>query len=215
MDDRHLQGLWERYNRQYFAGALTPIPIHWSSRLTASVGMFVSRTGPRCSQERTVATAPDRRCIRLSARLLKQPGRERELELTLAHEMIHQWQYDVLKRRPNHGPDFRRMMERMNRDGLGVTLYHALGHEVDALARYVWRCQHCGHIYRRQRRTIRPRMHYCGACQGPLAELPFARLQRATAERKMPRLITQLDLPLTYSSPPPGERARERGDHIG
>ncbi len=193
--DRDLQALWARYNEQYFSGALTPIPIVWSARLTSSVGMFVSRTGPRCPPERAAAAGTDRRCIRLSSKLLKQPGREREIALTLAHEMIHQWQYDVLKRRPNHGPDFRRMMDRMNEDGLGVTLYHALGRDVDALARYVWRCEHCGYLYRRQRRTIRPHMHYCGACQGPLSELPFARLERADPDRSGPRLITQLDLP--------------------
>ena len=53
---------------------------------------------------------------------------------TLAHEMIHQWQYDILKRRPNHGQDFRRMMARMNLDGLGITIYHSLGKAVTALA---------------------------------------------------------------------------------
>jgi predicted SprT family Zn-dependent metalloprotease len=193
--DQELYALWARYNEQYFGGALRPIPISWSARLTSSVGMFISRTGPRCPPERAEQAGSERRSIRLSSRLLKQAGREREVELTLAHEMIHQWQYDVLKRRPDHGLDFRRMMDRMNRDGLGVTLYHSLGGEVDALARYVWRCQHCGHIYRRQRRTIRPHMHYCGACQGPLSELPFARLQRGSSRHKAPRLITQLDLP--------------------
>ena len=89
---------------------------------------------------------------------------------TLAHEMIHQWQYDILKRRPNHGQDFRRMMARMNLDGLGITIYHSLGKEVTALAKYAWRCQQCGSIYRRQRRTIQPRRHLCGACRGPLRE---------------------------------------------
>jgi predicted SprT family Zn-dependent metalloprotease len=197
--DRDLYDLWTRYNEQYFKGVLQPIPIVWSARLTASVGMFVSRTGPRCPPERAERAGIDRRSIRLSSRLLKQRGREREVELTLAHEMIHQWQYDALKRRPDHGADFRRMMDRMNEDGLGVTLYHSLGHDVDALARYVWRCQHCGHIYRRQRRTIRPHRHYCGACQGPLSELPFARLRRASARHKTPRLITQLDLPFALT----------------
>ncbi|MBX3236810.1 MAG: SprT-like domain-containing protein [Nitrospiraceae bacterium] len=193
--DRDLQTLWAHYNEQYFSGTLPPIPIIWSARLTSSVGMFVSRAGPRCPPDRVAAVGTERRCIRLSSKLLKQAGREREIALTLAHEMIHQWQYDVLKRRPNHGADFRRMMDRMNEDGLGVTLYHSLGRDVEALARYVWRCEHCGHLYRRQRRTIRPNMHYCGACQGPLSELPFARLERAETERAGPRLITQLDLP--------------------
>jgi predicted SprT family Zn-dependent metalloprotease len=95
--------------------------------------------------------------------------------MTLAHEMIHQWQYDILKRRPNHGMDFRRMMTRMNQDGLGITIYHSLGKEVAALAKYAWRCQQCGSIYRRQRRTIQPRRHFCGSCRGPLRELPVTK----------------------------------------
>ena len=95
---------------------------------------------------------------------------------TLAHEMIHQWQYDILKRRPNHGADFRRMMHRMNQDGLGITVYHSLGTEADTFARYIWQCQQCGYVYRRQRRTIQPRRHQCGACRGPLKEVTAAHL---------------------------------------
>jgi predicted SprT family Zn-dependent metalloprotease len=90
---------------------------------------------------------------------------------TLAHEMIHQWQFDILKRRPNHGPDFRRKMVEMNRAGLGVTISHALDETVQALAKYVWRCLGCGMVYHRQRRTIRPSRHRCGCCCGALQEL--------------------------------------------
>jgi predicted SprT family Zn-dependent metalloprotease len=96
---------------------------------------------------------------------------DHETLTTLAHEMIHQWQYDILKRRPNHGTDFRRMMTRMNEEGLGITIYHTMGKEVAALAQYAWRCQRCGSIYRRQRRSIQPRRHSCGTCRGPLREL--------------------------------------------
>jgi len=109
------------------------------------------------------------------------PEPSHETVMTLAHEMIHQWQYDILKRRPNHGADFRRMMDQMNRDGLGITIYHSLGKEVAALAKYAWRCQHCGCLYQRQRRTIQPRRHFCGACRGPLRELP-AVVPASTAE---------------------------------
>ena len=81
--------------------------------------------------------------IRLSEPLLTQlaertPYAEQELMNTLAHEMIHQWQFDVLKRRPNHGPDFLRKMTEMNRSGLvSITTYHSLQKEVLALARLV------------------------------------------------------------------------------
>jgi len=168
-----LQGHWAELNARYFRSALPPIPIEWSRRLTSSAGMFVCRVGPRHAPARATNEQTRRRCIKLSAVLLQEnsPHQSHEILSTLTHEMIHQWQYDILKRRPNHGPDFRRMMAFMNQDGLGITIYHSLGKEVEALAKYAWRCQRCGSIYRRQRRTIQPRRHTCGACRGPLREL--------------------------------------------
>lgn len=164
--------LWTNLNRRYFQGALPPIPIEWSRRLTSSAGMFVCRVGPRHTHMQSTIDQTRRRCIKLSSVLLPTQNLDldRETMTTLAHEMIHQWQYDVLKRRPNHGQDFRRMMARMNQDGLGITIYHSLGKAVTALAKYAWRCQQCGSMYRRQRRTIQPRRHLCGACRGPLRE---------------------------------------------
>jgi predicted SprT family Zn-dependent metalloprotease len=95
-----------------------------------------------------------------------------EIMNTLAHEMIHQWQYDILKRRPNHGPDFLRKMTEMNRDGaLAITIYHSLQNEVRTFTRFTWRCRRCGQVYRRQRRTIQPSRHHCGVCRGALQEL--------------------------------------------
>ena len=165
--------IWAHLNCRYFQGALPPIRIEWSRRLTSSAGMFVCRIGPRHPFARATDDHSRRRCIKLSAVLLQgnRPHQDHEILTTLAHEMIHQWQYDILKRRPNHGMDFRRMMARMNEQGLGITIYHSLSKEVAALAKYAWRCQQCGSIYRRQRRTIQPRRHSCGACRGPLCEL--------------------------------------------
>ena len=37
-------------NKRFFDGLLPPIVIVWSRRLTSSVGMFVSRGGPRPRQ---------------------------------------------------------------------------------------------------------------------------------------------------------------------
>jgi hypothetical protein len=88
--------------------------------------------------------------------------------------MIHQWQFDVLKRRPNHGPDFCRKMTEMNHAGLGITIRHDLHEALRALAKYVWHCQRCGRFYERQRRTIRPERHQCGACRGTLREVGAA-----------------------------------------
>lgn len=186
---KELQALWLDLNVRYFEGALPLIELLWSRRLTSSVGLFVSRGGPRSSWHGAVSARAPRREIRLSLPLLSSLmttsayGRH-ELVSTLAHEMIHQWQFDILKRRPSHGPDFLRKMTELNRDGtLAVTLYHQLQREVLALAKFAWRCRHCGQVYRRQRRTIKPRRHHCGNCRGPLQELqPSHTMRHGSAE---------------------------------
>lgn len=167
-----LQALWARLNARYFRSTLPPIHILWSRRLTASAGIFVSHVGPR-APACPAGRGSERRFIRLSAPLLYNQPQE-EIVRTLAHEMIHQWQFDVLKRRPNHGADFRRMMAAMNRDGLHITVYHRLDEAVERLTRYTWRCLRCGRHYHRQRRTIRPGRHQCGVCRGPLREVQLA-----------------------------------------
>ena len=169
--------IWSELNDRYFASLLPPIDLVWSRRLTSSVGMFVSHRGPRPRLNQNGLRPPTKREIRLSLPLLLQAAQaseddEREIVNTLAHEMIHQWQYDTLKRRPNHGADFLRKMTEMNRDGaLAITTYHSLQKEVLALTRFAWRCRQCGQVYRRQRRTIQPRRHHCGSCRGALQEL--------------------------------------------
>jgi predicted SprT family Zn-dependent metalloprotease len=197
-----LTEIWRGLNSRYFSGVLPPISLVWSRRLTASVGMFVSRTGPRSSWREAATRKTCKREIRLSIPLLtpllaRTPFGENELVSTLAHEKIHPWQYDILKRRPNHGPDFLKKMREMNRDGtLGVTVYHALKKEVQALSRFAWRCGRCGRIYRRQRRTIQPRRHHCGSCRGTLHELSSSDLRRqsmdSTDHRRPSRASDQL-----------------------
>ena len=88
--------------------------------------------------------------------------------------MIHQWQFDVLKRRANHGPDFCRKMSELNGDGLGITITHRMEGAVRANLKYAWECLRCGRAYRRQRRTIDPVRHRCGPCGGHLKELGAA-----------------------------------------
>jgi predicted SprT family Zn-dependent metalloprotease len=169
--------MWGRLNDRYFGGLLLPIDLVWSRRLTSSVGMFVGRRGPRPRPNQDGTRPPTIREIRLSLPLLQQADQASEYGLqeilnTLAHEMIHQWQYDILKRRPNHGPDFLRKMTEMNRDGaLAITIYHSLQKEVLTFTRFTWRCRQCGQVYRRQRRTIQPNRHHCGICRGALQEL--------------------------------------------
>jgi len=176
--------MWNDLNSRYFDGTLPPIALVWSTRLTSSAGMFVSGAGPRSSWGDNATPKSPKREIRLSVPLLtpllaRTPFGTNELVSTVAHEMIHQWQYDILKRRPNHGPDFLRKMREMNRDGaLAITVYHALKQEVQALSRFAWRCGRCGRIYRRQRRTIHPPRHHCGSCRGALHEVSSADLAR-------------------------------------
>ena len=175
LSPEELQARWRDLNARCFAGLLPPISIVWSRRLTSSIGMFASCGGPRSPQ--LAATGRSRREIRLSLPLLERlaertPYAEQELLNTLAHEMIHQWQFDVLKRRPNHGLDFLRKMTEMNRSGeVAITTYHSLQKEVLALSRFAWCCRNCGRVYRRQRKTIEPKRHHCGACRGTLQEL--------------------------------------------
>jgi predicted SprT family Zn-dependent metalloprotease len=134
--------------------------------------------------------------IRLSAPLLRgQP--EAELFGTLAHEMIHQWEFDIRKRHPSHGPTFREMMDRMNEEGLGITIRHQLNENVEAWNRYAWRCIRCGMAYHRQRRTIVPSRHLCSRCRGNLVEIPLEQSKISHPEMLVePRLETQFNEPL-------------------
>ena len=166
-----LQKRWQYLNERFFSGSLPPITIQWSSRLTSSIGMFTSRGGPRTS------IGQGSREIRLSLPLFmrlanRTPYVEQELQNTIAHEMIHQWQFDLLKRRPNHSLAFLQKMTEINRTGeVAITTYHSLEQEVLLLSRFAWRCTDCGQIYSRQRKTIRPSHHRCGNCRGSLQEL--------------------------------------------
>jgi len=200
-----LQKIWSDLNGQYFDGALPPIDLVWNRRLTSSVGMFVSHRGPRPRPDKNGVRPHARREICLSLPLLQQVTQrsdygKQELVNTLAHEMIHQWQYDILKRRPNHGIDFLRKMTEMNRDGaLAITIYHSLQKEVLALARFAWRCRQCGRVYRRQRRTIQPRRHHCGICRGTLQELgPIGRIKPQPASPPQRPLLNLRQLSFTF-----------------
>ncbi len=199
-----LQVLWHELNARYFRGALPPIEIIWSRRLTSSAGMFVSQVGPRARAGDCADTTYGRRLIRLSSPLLQHLSEdaeqaEREILSTLAHEMIHQWQFDVLKRRPNHGPDFACKMAAMNHDGLDITICHRFDEAVQAFAKHAWQCLRCGKVYERQRRTIRPSRHRCGACKGQLREAVPAEGKSQKGKGKSLGHAMQMELPFTVS----------------
>jgi hypothetical protein len=178
--------------------------------------------GPRVKRpSRSSASAP-RRLIRLSLPLLgrlasRTPSVEPEILNTLAHEMIHQWQYDVLKRRPDHGLDFLRKMTEMNRSGcVGITRYHGLDDHVRALSRYRWRCRECGLNYHRIRRTLQVGRHRCGVCRGRLEEVASCPEAGTSADLHEP--FRQLSLAFTPDGmgASPGEgfaTAAVHGDH--
>ena len=169
----HLQSIWQELNEAYFQNRLPAIEIQWSIRLTSSAGLFRSRTGPRTSWVAPEERHGKGRVIRLSVPLLSRQSFE-EIRGTLAHEMIHQWQFDVKKRCPSHGREFRRIMALMNADGLGITIYHTLGEEAKASPKFTWRCAWCGHAYHRQRNTLSTKRYRCGLCRGPLQEISGA-----------------------------------------
>ncbi len=177
----HLQVMWHDLAVRFFENRLPSITIEWSARLTASAGLFVSQVGPRSRWVSASYRHGDARVIRLSSALLcGEP--EDELQRTLAHEMIHQWEFDIRKRRPSHGLIFREMMDRMNAEGLGIAIRHQLNANVQAWNRYAWQCVHCGMAYHRQRRTIVPSRHLCGRCRGPLAEVSVEQSQIAHSD---------------------------------
>ncbi len=168
-----VQRLWVELNRIYFQDRLPPIHIQWSTRLTSTAGLFVSQNGPRHRWISPEERHGKGRIIRLSWPI-HQKCALAEIRSTLAHEMIHQWQFDVKKCLPTHGREFRRLMEVMNRDGLGITVYHTLNTGGEELAKYAWRCVLCGRSYTRQRKTVSVTHHRCGECHGTLAQVPSA-----------------------------------------
>ena len=178
----HLQTMWKDLSRRYFGNRLPAISIEWSSRLTASTGMFVSEVGPRSRWVSPEYRHGSARVIRLSSLLLRHQS-EAEIFRTLAHEMIHQWEFDIRKRHPSHGPEFRIMMDRMNQDGLGISVRHQLDEVVGAWNRYAWQCVRCGFAYHRQRRTIVPSRHICSECGGTLVERELENLQVLTQKK--------------------------------
>ena len=195
-----LQRLWADLNALYFDQRLPPIQILWSSRLTSTAGLFVSQHGPR---DRWI-TPEERhgvgRVIRLSLPLHRRQPLS-TIRNTLAHEMIHQWQFDVKKCRPSHGPEFRRLMNLMNRDGLGISIYHTLHKEVDALAKYAWQCVGCGRSYARQRKSLSVHRHRCGECHGMLREMSPVGITGVVGETQVPTVDVEDHSPPSANVP--------------
>ncbi len=93
-----LEGRWQELNALHFDAVLEPIPIGLSSRMRRRLGELVYDPSTR---------RPVR--IVISRRLLKQHP-WREVEDTLLHEMVHQWQA-ATGQPVDHGAAFRRKAE--------------------------------------------------------------------------------------------------------
>ena len=191
--------MWKNLSNRFFENRLPPITIEWSTRLTASAGMFISQVGPRSLWVPRDYRQGAARVIRLSAPLLRdQP--ETELWRTLAHEMIHQWQFDIRQHRPSHGAEFREMMHRMNREGLGITVRHQLETAVKLRIRFAWQCLRCGMAYHRQRRTIIPSRHICSRCRGKLVEVEWQQALKPDEELMNEKRANQGPCPNEHES---------------
>lgn len=188
-------GHWRSLNQQFFALRLLPIPILWSQRLTSSLGVFVGYRGVSPAIPSGENGRAQRCLIRLSSPLFQNLAAtpllaDTALRETMAHEMIHQWQFQVLHETPSHGTTFRRLMHQMNAAGLAVSVYHRYGAHTRRLIRFVWACQACGLRYPRQRKSIDPRRHRCGRCRGMLVQIDQGEPDRpATAVHRANRSL--------------------------
>ena len=89
-----LKDRWEELNALHFEGRLRPIPIHISNRMRRRLGeLAFDRTAARATR------------IVLSRRLLRRHPWA-DVEETLLHEMVHQWQAET-GQAVDHGQAFR------------------------------------------------------------------------------------------------------------
>lgn len=96
-DEQHaarLQQAWHELNARHFGGTLATIPIGISGRMKRRLGELVYDR----NDARPVRIMISRRLVR------RQPWRE--VEETLLHEMVHQWQAET-GRKVDHGSAFR------------------------------------------------------------------------------------------------------------
>lgn len=159
MTTKDLQGLYQTFNGEHFAGALPPCRIIWSRQLTAAAGNIDVRA----------------RVIKLSTPILVEAfsasnlfpseysvcgvrcsNPEDAICEILKHEMIHLWLYE--QQLPHgHTAAFRAKARSMNQ--------HSIRHDI-ALPKpktgWEYRCHHCQSTFIRRRRY--GRAVACGKC---------------------------------------------------
>ncbi|KAH8420324.1 hypothetical protein KR009_009209 [Drosophila setifemur] len=124
--------MFGRFNDKFFQKRLGAVTLEWSKRMTSCAGICYSRGNSLLK----VVT------IRLSEPLLKLRPRK-DLVQTLLHEMIHAFFFVLNVREGNggHGPNFKRMMNMINKvAGTNITVYHSFHEEVALYRTHIWRC---------------------------------------------------------------------------
>lgn len=102
MDAGRVRALFERYNRERFAGRLPPIPLRVSGRMTRSLGTISYEVEAHGRGVRGIAISDD----------LLLAGNEEFLVDTLLHEMAHAEAWLDHGHR-GHGAVWRRIAERV------------------------------------------------------------------------------------------------------
>lgn len=125
-----IHGLFLAFNRQYFSGTLDAVVVQWSKRMTVCAGLCRYQWGS-CS-------------ISLSEPLLKLRPRK-DLVETLLHEMIHAYLFLTNnkdhKDRDGHGPEFCKLMYKINMEaGTKISIYHNFHEEVRLYRQHWWKC---------------------------------------------------------------------------
>jgi hypothetical protein len=90
-----LRELWTQLNAEFFGGSLSRIPVRISSRMKSRLGEL--SVDPESGRPQEISIG--------RRHLLRHPWSE--VEHTLLHEMVHQWQAES-GLRVDHGPTFRR-----------------------------------------------------------------------------------------------------------
>ncbi|RUS90566.1 hypothetical protein EGW08_001654 [Elysia chlorotica] len=125
-----IRELFLQFNDQFFWGKLLGIEVKWSPRMTLCAGLCVYEGhGGLCS-------------VRLSLPLLKLRPRK-DLVETLLHEMIHAFLFvtDHEKDHDDHGPNFKKHMNRINKEtGADISIYHTFHDEVASYQQHWWKC---------------------------------------------------------------------------
>uniref|UniRef100_A0A336KV97 Protein with SprT-like domain at the N terminus n=1 Tax=Culicoides sonorensis TaxID=179676 RepID=A0A336KV97_CULSO len=125
--------LKDQFDKKFFLGKLIAVELEWSKQMYKCAGICYQRSNGLGMKSCT---------IRLSEPLLKLRPRK-DLVETLLHEMIHAFLFvhNIREGNGGHGPNFKKMMEGINRQaGTNITVYHTFHDECRLYEKHWWRC---------------------------------------------------------------------------